>query len=62
MKKDSEYGSVDEIRINRKAEVLGVNLPQSLFPAHIPPELSLRSNPGQRGEKPATNRLISSAA
>jgi hypothetical protein len=40
-----------------ETEVFGENLPQYHFVHHNPTWLALGSNPGRRGEKPASNRL-----
>jgi hypothetical protein len=45
-----------------KTEVLGENLPQRHFVHQNPTWLDTGSNPGSRGEKPATNRLSYGAA
>jgi hypothetical protein len=45
----------------RETEVLGEKLPQRHF-AHHKSHLEPGSNPGRRGEKPATNRLSYGAA
>jgi hypothetical protein len=56
-KDDGDCGTIGGAKIGGETEVLGENLPTSTLSTTYPTSDPPSSNPGLRGEKPATNRL-----